>query len=208
MGMKKRIAFFSMIGLLVLLLSFGTVILAGNFKDQKATDFGKEIKKEMEKEKTEKGKLLAKVGETEIYQSDIDRMRISYNATGKTLSDEELLNKMVNANIIINDAKKNKIVVSDEEVDEYIEYIKEGMEADPVGKETFNSYLESLEMTIDEYNELCKESYRGVLMTNKLKELVIGTNDNKSANDIKENKDKWIKYTEDLYNKAVEVVYY
>lgn len=208
MGMKKRIAFFSMIGLMVLLLSFGTVILAGNYKDQKAADFGKEIKKEMEKEKTEKGKLLAKVGETEIYQSDIDRMRISYNATGKTLSDEELLSKMVKANVIINDAKKNNIVVPDEEVDDYIEYIKEGMEADPVGKETFNSYLESLEMTIDEYNELCKESYRGVLMTNKLKELVIESNDNKSANDIKENKDKWKKYTEDLYNKTEEVVYY
>ena len=74
-------------------------------------------------------------------------------------SDEEILNKLIERKLMLQDAEAHGITVSEEEVRAFNEESFALMEQDEAGKEAILDYIQGRGITLEEYKEMCLQNF-------------------------------------------------
>jgi len=102
---------------------------------------------------------------------DHNRRNLEYEG-GEAGTDLELINRIFKNEMLLEEAQKQGIVATQEDIDAYMDSLERGY-AIPEGKEQVDSYLQVMGMTLDEYYEQHRKQAPDIIMKQKLKDSVM-----------------------------------
>ncbi|MCX8129333.1 MAG: SurA N-terminal domain-containing protein [Clostridia bacterium] len=143
--------------------------------------------------------IVAVVGDKKITKKEFDTFKTLYSASDNIPSDTELIEKMIKNEVIYEQAIKDNINVSEEELDKALQEQKDIIAKDRDANMSYKNYVSGLNITEEEYWEKAKEGIKKALIRgkykNKLKESFKEENP-----DIKDNEfqAKFNKYYNDI----------
>lgn len=98
----------------------------------------------------------------------LDHNRFNYEFYGADAgSDMELINRIIENMILLEEAKRQGIVVTEEDIDAYMDSQKRAY-AIPEGKEQVDAYLQAMGMTLDEYYAQHRKQAPDIIARNRL----------------------------------------
>lgn len=117
--------------------------------------------------------IVAIVDEEKITKKGFDTYKIMLGSENK-LSDEQILDKIVERQVVYMQAVKEGLLASDDQVDSAIKSAQEAIKMDSKQYEAYKEYFSGLNMSEDEYWESVKPAYKKALTCgaykNKLKQ--------------------------------------
>ncbi len=106
--------------------------------------------------------IVATIDGEKITKKGFDTYKLIVDFENK-LSDEEILNKIVDRQIVYKQAIKEGFLVSDQQVEAAIKSAQETLKTDSNQYEAFKEYFSGLNMSEDEYWESVKPAYKKTL---------------------------------------------
>ncbi len=106
--------------------------------------------------------IVATIDGEKITKKGFDTYKLIIDYENK-LSDEEILNKIVDRQIVYKQAIKEGFLVSDQQVEAAIKSAQEEIKMDSKQYEAFKEYFSGLNMSEDEYWESVKPAYKKAL---------------------------------------------
>jgi hypothetical protein len=106
--------------------------------------------------------IVAIVDGEKITKKGFDTYKIMLGSENK-LSDEEILDKIVERKVEYTQAVKEGLLASDEQVDSAIKYAQETIKMDSKQYDAFKEYISGLNMSEDEYWVSVKPAYKKAL---------------------------------------------
>ena len=133
---------------------------------------GKYYREAIEKRDTDP-EIVATFNEHEIYRSAVDYMRQmnvarSAQEAKKYGSDRDIIDRLVENILILEEAEKRGLAATDEEIEQMVNSAKMTYEM-PSGKEYLDRYCEGAGITIDEYYDILREQAPRTIARQKLK---------------------------------------
>ena len=101
---------------------------------------------------------LAAVNGESIDFEQFKAYKIGLSYAAGNFSDEEILNKLIERKLMLQDAEAHGITVSEEEVRAFNEESFALMEQDEAGKEAILDYIQGRGITLEEYKEMCLQN--------------------------------------------------
>lgn len=98
--------------------------------------------------------------------------RVRESVGGNPVTDLELINLIFENRILLEEAQRQGIVVTQEDIDAYMDDLERGY-AIPEGKEMVDAWLQELGMTLEEYYAQHRKQAPDVIMRNRLKDSVM-----------------------------------
>jgi hypothetical protein len=131
--------------------------------------------------------IVATIDGEKITKKGFDTYKLFLNGGDQSqLSDKQVLDKILDRQVIYNQAIKEGISVSDDEISSSIKSAQESIKAVSSQYESFKEYLSGLNMTENQYWESVKPTYKKALICGKyknaLKEKYIQANNIKNKN--------------------------
>lgn|GEM_PF-2905751 len=139
-----------------------------------------------------------------ITRKQLDNCKAVYALEGVSVSDDEVIKKIVTDRLLYKEAVKAGVTLTDDEVWHYMNETKETMKKDPEVYKFYLSYLKDTGMTEDEYWEKSFPVYKRAYTTGKYRKYLKGKfaadHPDISATDLHKAFDEYYdKYTDDLY---------
>ena len=119
------------------------------------------------------GSILAKVNGKPIESYDVDNYLESYRMFDIKKSKRELVDKIIMDILLIDEAEKTNITVSDEDIDREINLIKESLLKDDKTYKGIKEFMIGSQLSEDEYWEMIKPIYRKRFTIGKLKNIYL-----------------------------------
>lgn len=199
MNKKYKLAFILTI---IVLLVISSMVYANN-KRISGKDLGKQVNQAYFDNIDEDG-ILCYVDGMEIRKKDFNVFKATSNSYGEIKADDVLLKEYIKTRLVINEAEKAGMVATEEEVEDYTNFLFDSFDEDDENYKILKEYAEEMGMTMDEYKEQVKEYNYKVLITMKLQEKLLSDRKQETHNlDVSEYLSQ---YKEDLYNKA-EIIF-
>lgn len=195
--MKKKILGLSLVVSVVL-------ILTGIVYANKNLDFfklGEDVKKINE---TTTLDIVAKVNGVEIPKSKFDTYKAGLMKANGTFTDEEILDKIIEQEVIIQEIERLGYSVTEEEVNKFNDERFALMDDDPQAYQIIKDYVDGLGITMDEYKEKSKEISRLALLANKYKEEKLKEYENENSQVVTYSNAEEVEKFEDYFNENIE----
>lgn len=145
--------------------------------------------------------IVATVDGEKITKKGFDTYKLFLNSNeGNKLSDQQILDKILDRQVVYNQAIKEGMTASDEEVNSAIKSAQEAIKLDNKQYEAFKEYISGLNLSEDEYWESVKPAYKKALTCGKYKNVLKGKY--KEENKIQDAKELNSKFP-DFYNQKV-----
>ncbi|PHJ39505.1 hypothetical protein P378_03010 [Desulforamulus profundi] len=165
--------------LVVLVFVFASSAFA--FSQNKFEILGKEISGIKQNNKSA---LIAKVNGQEIYEADIDKDIIRGKILDSRISKKQALERKIRYLVVVQEAKEQNLVPSDETVHSFIEDLRKRISEDEVASREFASYLKGIGLTEEEYFESHFEGYKEKLtygnLMHKIRDKAEGSHEEKN----------------------------
>lgn len=114
-------------------------------------------------------KAIAKVNGIEIPKEKFDSYKTGLTYASKAYSDDEIIDKIVNQEVIMQEIKRLGYTVTDEEVTKFNDERFALLEEDPKSYQVVKDYVDGLGISLEEYKEMSKEISKVALLSNKYK---------------------------------------
>ncbi len=181
----------------IIMVTFLIAAAAYAYQNNKFFDIGQKISKIEEMNDTG---AVAIVGDKKITKKSFDTFKELYSAGDNMPSDSALLDKLVEKEVIYQQALKDNISISEEEVNKAFQQQKDSVAKDSEANEMVKNLIEGRNITEEEYWEKMKKSIRKALIRgkyiNKLKD------EFKKQNPDIQNRDFQFKFKEYYNNKV------
>ncbi len=158
----------------------------------------------------EQAKVLSSVGNDIVATIDGEKITIEgfdtyklflNSSEGNKLSDQQILDKILDRQVVYKQAIKEGMTASEEEVNLAIKSAQEAIELDSKQYEAFKEYISGLKLSEDEYWETVKPAYKKALTCGKYKNVL--KEKYKEENNIQDAKELNSKFI-DFYNQKVK----
>ena len=162
--MKKKI-----IGIVISVLLVFVLVVGGVYASKNMSFFqwGGQMAEMQSKQST--STTIATVNGVEIPKSRFDSYKIGLANSEKKFTDAQILDKLIQQEIIMQEITRLGYVTTDSEVDDFNEQRFSLLNDDPTAYQIVKDYVDGLGITMDEYKEMSKEISRVALLTNKYK---------------------------------------
>ncbi|TCK98440.1 SurA-like protein [Natranaerovirga hydrolytica] len=117
--------------------------------------------------------IIATVNGEPIEKHTIDNMKETYEINGSSISEKELLDRVIEHKVLEQVARKMQIEVSDDVVDDYIKEAKIVIQEDEEIYDFHTSYLQEWDISDDAYWEMMWEDYKTLLSLGELRKEVL-----------------------------------
>jgi len=145
--------------------------------------------------------IVATVDGEKITKKGFDTYKLFLNNSGKEVSDQQVLDKIVDRQLIYKQAIKENVVVSDQEVANAIKMAQDTIRSDSKQYEAFKEYISGLNMSEDEYWKSVEPVYKKALTCGKYKNTL--KENFKKDNKIEDQSELNSKF-EEFYSKTVK----
>lgn len=160
----------------ILLVTLATALFTNAGNTEKAIKY-KEVgnsHKQLLEEKNSKQlnreeKKVAVVNKEIIYVYELEAAVLSNEIAGNDYTEEEILNRLIRHQVLVQKAKENGYMASDERVKLEINAIREAYKNNISYSEFINPYLDGLGMSFEEYIEYSEESLKNSIILDELK---------------------------------------
>lgn len=115
-------------------------------------------------------KVVAEVNGHEITKSEFETYKAGLAQAMGTFTDEEIIDKLVRQEVLMQEIEKRGYTVSDDEVTAFNDERFALLDEDPTAYQIIKDYVDGLGITMDEYKEQSKEISRIALLSNKFRE--------------------------------------
>lgn len=162
---KKIISLLSLFILFILLIcltSIGYALSSNNIKD-----FGENIKSILNSK--DKDEVVLVVNGTNIYKKQFDILKATYISSNPNITDKDVFDKLIERQLLFDEAVKNGVSISDEKVAEIIEYTKKAVHSNPTEYDRLKNYLKGLGVSEDEYWQQSTPTYKKMLIMGEYK---------------------------------------
>lgn len=112
---------------------------------------------------------IATVNGVKIPKSKFDNYKAGLANTNGQFTDEDIIDKLVEQEVIMQEIKKLGYTVTDEEVIAFNNERFDLLEKDPQAYQITKDYVDGLGITMEEYKEMSKEVSKTALLANKYK---------------------------------------
>ena len=151
--------------------------------------------------------IVATIDGEKITKKGFDSYKLFVNSGETKLSDSQILDKILERKVIYDEAVKDGIVATDEEIANAIKTAQSVISESNDQYISFKDYISGLNMTEDQYWESVKPAYKKFVTCGKFKNAlkVKYSNDNKIADKTELNnkfRDFYYQYVGDLKSKA------
>lgn len=199
--MKKKILFSCI--LTSVLILFGGIVYATQ-GDSLAKLFGKQQAEILE---NAGDSIVATINEEKITKKGFDSYKLFINSGETKYSDSQILDKILERKVIYDEAVKDGIIVTDEEITNAIKTSQDILKENDVQYTAFKDYISGLNMTEDQYWASVKPAYTKFVtcgkLKNTLKEKYGKDNKIKDKKELDEKfRDYYNKYVSDLKSNA------
>ncbi len=147
-------------------------------RDTRFLNYGKQVDK-ISQNKTDE--FVAKVNGVGISKSEFDTYKAGLSNANGTFTDEEIIDKLVQQEVIMQEIHRLGYTVTDEEVNEFNEKRFALLDGDPTAYQIVKDYVDGLGITMEEYKEMSKKVSEEALLANKYKEDLKKEFDKKSS---------------------------
>jgi hypothetical protein len=106
---------------------------------------------------------------------------------GNPLTDLELINLIFENRMLLEEAQRQGIVVTQEDIDAYMDSLERGY-ALPEGKEQVDAWLQAMNMTLEEYYAQHRKQAPDVIMRNRLKDSIMKQYCEKNGREFRKDK--------------------
>lgn len=206
--MKKKI-WISIIVVLILLAVTAGIVFANSNVNLK--EWGKLLSGNSQKEEITT-ESIANVNDKPISKDKFENYKISLSYASGDFSDEEILDKLITQEVIMQEIERRGITVTEQEINTFNDERFALMEQDPSLYEITKDFVDGKGITMEEYKEESKEISRQALLANKLRdEMVVEyqdkSSDDKSAPSQQDFQEYFNNYISDLKEEAtIEIV--
>lgn len=114
--------------------------------------------------------IVATVNDGKISLAKFKSYKEGLNNVSSQFTDEDILNKLIRQEVILQDAASRGITVSDKEVKAFNEERFAILDEDPEAYNIVKEYADGLGISMEEYKELSEEISKQALIANKYKE--------------------------------------
>ena len=108
--------------------------------------------------------MIAKVNNDPIYAKDLDQIYTQAQQQGLPVTKEQLLEQLIAKQVLLQEAKKQKFTVTDDDIDKYKKNL-ESLIGQPIGP-----LLEKMGMTLEEFNKQTKDQLLITKLVTKLQQ--------------------------------------
>ena len=203
--MRKNKFFIIVISTLLVIITASAIVLANT--ENIGARFGS-IFKLFKADHKDSENIVFQSDEITITEDEIKYYKEMNRINKLELSDEDIKKNLITNALLLKEAEKAGVSLTDEEVKKYMTQNIEGALKDP--ENTFNSFLESAGMTKEEYLEKAFPVYKRNFIIGKYKSFCLKpkfNEENRSLNE-KERKEQfeefYKQYKEKLYNDFME----
>lgn len=163
-----------------------------------------EVAGEISKQVLEKKcKTVMTVDNENITDKELDAVKTMH----PEFSNEQAKDEVVCDKLVYKEALKQGIVVTSQEIDDYVKQAREMIKQDPASKQMVDDYIKGLGLTEEEYWEKAKDEYKVQLTISKYKTSVEDEFSKSVKKDDPQYTDKYLKFYQkkvsDLKSKAV-----
>lgn len=113
--------------------------------------------------------IVAKVNGIGISKSKFDSYKIGLSNASVDFSDEQILDKLIEQEVIMQEINRMGYTVTDSEVNAFNNERFAILDEDPAAYQIVKDYIDGLGITMDDYKEMSKEISRTALLANKYK---------------------------------------
>ncbi len=150
--------------------------------------------------------IVVRIDGEPVTKKGFDSYKLSLNSGVESkLSDEQILDKLVDRQVVYNQAVKEGMTASEAEVDSGVKAARETMEADSETYAAFREYVKGLGLTEEAYWESVRPAYRKALTCGKYKKAqkdkYIKDNKEKAISDLNS---EFLKYYDEKVKALVE----
>ena len=166
--MKNKKMMFCVISILVLALTVSAIVYATS--DNKGALLGQIFKQYKVDQRGSGGKVYESEDIT-ITEDEIQYYKAMYSLDGVSKSDEEIKKKLIKDRLLLKEAEKAGVTLTDEEVKYNMEQTREGLHKSD--ETLFISFLENAGMTEEEYWEKAFPVYKKAYIIGKYKKFYL-----------------------------------
>jgi len=206
--MKKK----KLIILLAVIVILGTIILSavasGTSKMSKAAEIHKNNKDKPEE-------VVAIVNGKEIKSKNVKAIKEAQEIMNINKSEKEIIETIIIDHLLLKESEKHNITVTDEEVNNIIEFQKEALSNNKETYSELTDYVKALDMTEEEYWQMLRPIYKKRAILGKHKQLLKEEFINSNKNSLNKNtninnlfEEYYIEYKGNLLKNAdVKILY-
>ncbi len=132
--------------------------------------------------------VVAKVNGVDILKSKFDSYKVGLANASGNFSDEEILNKLIKQEIIMQEIDRLGYTVTEEEVTKFNDERFAFLNQDPNAFRIIKDYVDSMGITMEEYKEMSREISRIALLSNKYREDIINEYEKNNTTDSAQQK--------------------
>lgn len=115
---------------------------------------------------------IATVNDAKVYRSEFESYKSGYELTENQFTDEDILDKLVVQEVVIQEAKKLGFTATEEEIDAFVNETMDLVYGDEAALSIITEFNESAGISMDEYQIRCREIGEVVILSKKLKESI------------------------------------
>lgn len=113
--------------------------------------------------------VVAMFGDTAVYRSALETQRMINKANGaaESTDDQALIDQILMSAIMVEEAERRGLTVTEEEIDELVEAGRQSYEY-PEGKEAMDAYCQGAGISIEDYFDLLRKQAPRIIARGKL----------------------------------------
>lgn len=190
---------------IVVLICVVSAFVVGVYASKNVNFFqwGEEIARINEKTSTD---VVAKVNGVDIPRSKFDSYKAGLANANGSFSDEEILNKLIEQEVIMQEIVRLGYTVTESEVTKFNDERFALLEEDSNAYQIVKDYVDGLGITMEEYKEMSKEVSRTALLANKYKADVMSEYVNNTAGATTFSAQQRAERFEEYFNNKIETL--